>query len=130
MRTDDSVNEEGIDGHGRIEEGRNKGFEERGGGGGRGREEPGEDERIGVQAGLEEEGEGLVKSGWRGGALQEAETVLLSRAPWSRRAVRGRRGAEPAAERMRLKRSHLVGRRQAQGARDAAFCNVHLQVVI
>lgn len=69
VRADESVDEERVHGYGGPEERGNEGLEQRGRRGGGGREEPGEDEWVGVEAGFEEEGEGLQDGGRRGGAL-------------------------------------------------------------
>jgi hypothetical protein len=82
-----------------------------------------------VQARLEEEGEGLEKSGQSGGAIQEAEAVLLRCPP-----LRGRRGeaasvAEataafgPSAERA----GYSVFDPIRTASRTILRCNVHLQ---
>jgi len=68
VRADESVDEEGVDRDGGTEERGDEGLEQRGSRGGGGREEPGKNKRIGVQAGLEEEGEGLEDGGRRGEA--------------------------------------------------------------
>jgi hypothetical protein len=68
VRADESVDEEGVDRDGGTEERGDEGLEQRRRRGGGGREEPGKNERIRVQAGLEEEGEGLEDGGRRGGA--------------------------------------------------------------
>jgi hypothetical protein len=56
---DEGVHKEGVKRDVWEEELGDERLEERGGGGGRGGEEPGEDQRVGVEAALEEEGEGL-----------------------------------------------------------------------
>lgn len=115
VRADEGVDEEGVDRDGGTEERGDEGLEQRGRRAGGGREEPCEDERVGVQAGLEEEGEGLEDGGRRGGARQKMEAVLLRQPRRGWRVLRRRHCGETAAsqmpwERRWKERRHLVER--------------------